>query len=141
MTRKNETTTHEEGPRAFARVLEGLNDGEAHRDLSEERFELVGKLQNEALARDAEVKGELTFKLKLKADARGRVHTSYEVKTSPPARKTSAGIMYMTKAGNLSVENERQPVLPGIRAVGPAREIGEVAEKTGVPLFHGTPER
>lgn len=31
------TEDREEGPRAFARTLEALNDGEAHRDLSDER--------------------------------------------------------------------------------------------------------
>jgi hypothetical protein len=119
------TEDREEGPRAFARVLEQLNDGEAHRDLSAELFELVGKLQDEALARDSEVKGELSLKLVFKAGPHGRVETTYEVKSTAPPRKTSRGIMYMTKAGNLSVENERQPVLPGIRAVGPARELDE----------------
>lgn len=123
-TKKNETT-QEEGPRSFARVLEGLNDGEAHRDLSDELFELVNKLQDEALARDTEVKGELIFKVTLKVGPQGRAHTTYEVKSKAPPRKTSAGIMYVTKAGNLSAENERQPVLPGIRAVGPARELDE----------------
>ena len=69
-----------------------------------------------------EVKGEFTFKLsRSKAGRTGACRRPYEVKTKAPLRKTSAGIMFMTKAGNLSVENERQPVLPGIRAVGPAR--------------------
>lgn len=119
------TEDREEGPRAFARTLEALNDGEAHRDLSDELFELVKHLQSEALNRDSEVKGELTFKLALKVGPAGRASTTYEIKTKRPPRKTSTGIMYLTKAGNLSAENERQPVLPGIRAVGPARELDE----------------
>jgi hypothetical protein len=124
-TSKAEAPGKDEGPRSFARILEGINDGEAHRDLSDELFELVKKLQSEALSRDAEVKGELTFKLALKAGPHGRVQTTYEVKSKAPPRKTSAGIMFMTKAGNLSIENERQAVLPGIRAVGPARELDD----------------
>lgn len=124
-TKATKAEAKDEGPRSFARILEGLNDGDAHRDLSDELFELVKKLQGEALARDTEVKGELMFKLALKAGPHGRVATTYEIKAKAPARKTSAGIMFMTKAGNLSLENERQPVLPGIRAVGPARELAD----------------
>lgn len=117
-------TDKEEGPRSFARIIEQLNEGDAHRDLSDELHKLVLKLQDEAYARDAEVKGELTFKLVLKAGPHGRVSTLYEVKSKAPPRKTSAGMMFLTKGGNLSVENERQVALPGIRAVAPAREVG-----------------
>lgn len=115
----------DEGPRSFARILEGLNDGDAHRDVSDELFDLVKHLKTEALARDAEVKGELNFKITLKVGPQGRASTTYEVKSKKPPRKTSAGIMYVTKGGNLSIENERQTALPGIRAVGPARELDD----------------
>lgn len=52
---EKEPEEKDEGPRSFSHILTGLNDGEAHRDLSNELFELVKKLVTEARNRDTEI--------------------------------------------------------------------------------------
>jgi hypothetical protein len=104
-----------EGPRSFARFIEALGQGDAHRQISDELFALGNSLQDESLARDVKVKGELTIKLKFVAHPNGMVATDYEVKRKDPTKSTTPGVMWLTKGGNLSSENVRQPELPGIR--------------------------
>lgn len=119
-------TTNQEGPRSFARFIESLADGAANSQLSEELFELARKLQNEAQMRDVAVKGELTLKIKLSADPMGMVGVLYDVKRKDPTRPTRVGVMWLTKGGNLSAQNPRQPELPNIRQVKAREEVREV---------------
>lgn len=118
----------DEGPRAFARFIEALADGDAHDQLSNELHELGQRLLDESLKRDVAVTGELTLKLKLKADPKGMVGIAYDIKRKDPARRTSAAVMWLTGGGNLSPTNPKQPDLPGLREVPPAqaetRDVG-----------------
>lgn len=111
-----------EGPRAFARFVEALGQGDAHREMSEELHILGNRLQDEALGRDRKVKGELVVTFKFTAHPNGMVATDYVIKRKDPTKSTTPGVMWLTKGGNLSPENVRQPELPGIREVRPAHD-------------------
>lgn len=120
-------TEKQEGPRSFARFLEQLGDGDVHQELSDELYELGRQLLTQARARLQEVKGTLTLKLKFKADPKGVVDIDHVVEVKVPKPKRAAATMFLTKGGNLSVENPRQPLLPGIREVAlPAETVREV---------------
>lgn len=106
----------EEGPRSFATLLSQLAEGRALPEMSEEFHNLVKQGNAEALAREANMKGEFTLKLKLEFTPRGIVGIAYEVKAKAPPKKTSSGHMFVTDGGNLSPKDERQLDL-GLRAV------------------------
>lgn len=119
----------EEGPRSFARFIEDVADGDAHAQLSEELFELAGKLQSEALSRDAKIKGSLSLMLKLEAQPNGMVTIAYDIKRKDPAKRTSQGVCWLTGGGNLTHKNPRQEELPHMREVKPGREAArEIAQ-------------
>ena len=67
----------EEGPRSLATFLAQLADGRALPEMSEEFHALVKAGNAEALARDANVKGEFSLKLKLDFSPRGIVGIAY----------------------------------------------------------------
>ncbi len=119
-----EQTPTQEGPRAFARWFEKLGDGQAHFDMSRALFELGGVLRQQALER-GECKGELTLKLKFKVDPHLQVITSYQVTVKEPEPSRPASMHWLTKGGNLTVENPRQTSLP-LREV--VNEHGEVVQ-------------
>jgi hypothetical protein len=122
----------DEGPRSFARFVEQAADGAVHAEVSAELHQLVTKLQDESLTRDAVVSGELSLKLSFKAQPNGVVHLGYEIKRKDPKRKTTTGIMWITPGGNLSVTNPRQTELPILREVaGGARDARDVGQARG----------
>lgn len=105
----------EEGPRSFIHFLDELGGGDAARELSEELHELGRKMLAETLTRERKCTGELTLKIKLKAEKNGLVGTTYEIKRKDPSRSTTPGVAWLTASGNLSSENPRQADLPGLR--------------------------
>lgn len=107
----------EEGPRSFLNFLAELGQGDAQRELSDELHELGKRLANESLARDAKVSGELTLKIKFKAEKNGLVSTGYEIKRKDPSRSTTPGVAWLTPGGNFTSENPRQAELPGLREI------------------------
>ena len=111
------TKKKEEGPRSFGVMISGLADGRANSQISEALHDLVKAGNAEALARDADVNGELTLKLKLKFTPRGIVGLAYDVKSKAPPKRTASAHMFVTEGGNLSPQDERQPELPNLRAV------------------------
>lgn len=121
----------DEGPRSAARFIEQAADGSLHAHLSAELFALTSRLQEEATNRDADVSGEISLKLRLKAQPNGMVHLGYEVTRKDPRPKTRTGVMWLTDGGNLSPSNPRQAELPHIREVitggggAPARDVGQ----------------
>lgn len=126
------TKKKEEGPRSFGVMISGLADGRANAQISEELHELVKAGNAEALAREADVSGELTLKLKLKFTARGIVGLTYDVKTKKPSKRTASAHMFVTDGGNLSARDERQQELPGLREVprerDELRDVHDIAE-------------
>lgn len=122
-----------EGPRSFARFIEALGEGDVHAELSQELFELGRKLLSQARARMANVKGTLVLKLKFDADPKGVVDIEHSVEVKVPKPRRAAATMWLTKGGNLSPENQRQQVLPGIREVtAPAAAPRELEDAPGV---------
>lgn len=101
-----------EGPRSFGVFLHALADGEAMAACSNELHKLVSVLQDESLEQNAELKGELRLTIKVTADPKGHVAVSYDLATKEPKPVRSSSIMWITKGGNLTVENPRQQKLP-----------------------------
>lgn len=117
----------EEGPRAFARFIEQLGDGDVHSELSEELYELGRQLLAQSRARMMDVKGTLTLKLKFKADPHGVVDIEHAIEAKVPKPKRARSTMWLTQGGNLAADNQRQPLLPGIREVAlPADAVREL---------------
>ena len=116
-------TEKEEGPRAFARFLEQLGDGEAHAELSAELHRLMETLHDQALA-TGPTKGALTLKLSFAVDPRGTVDVAYDVAVKEPKRARSKGVFWLTKGNNLTAHNPRQERLP-LREVA-APEVRDV---------------
>lgn len=131
------TKDKDEGPRSFARFIESLADGAACSELSEELFGLSNKLQDESLARNTPVKGELTLKIKLAADPRGMVAIHYDVKRKDPVRPTSAGVMWLTKGGNLTAQNPKQLELGALRQVKQREDVREVEHDADGVVLEG----
>ncbi|WP_236606454.1 hypothetical protein [Sandaracinus amylolyticus] len=98
--------------------------------MSDELFELGRRLVHETTARDRTCTGELTLKIKLKADRSGLVATSYEIKRKDPSKSTTPGFAYLTAGGNLTSENPRQAELPGLREVPGGRANSPPREPT-----------
>lgn len=120
----------EEGPRSFAHFMAVLAGGKASVQVSEDLHVLLKALQDESLTRDANVKGSLTLILKFEAAPNGVVGIGFDVKTKLPPKRTATGHMFFTEDGNLSVQDERQPELPGLREV--KREDAELREAHGL---------
>jgi len=126
-----------EGPRSFVEFLRNVGYGDALREASEELFTLNNKMQDEALARGgkAKVKGELNIKFKFTQDARGIANVTYDIVRKDPKRATGETVLFVTKSGNLQVDNPRQEKLP-LREVeggrGAARTINDDVEVRGV---------
>lgn len=113
-----------EGPRAAARFIEAIADGQCHEDLSDKINELGRALALETKTRNAASSGELALKLRFKLEPNGVTTVGYEITTKMPKAHNGTSIFWVTKGGNFVTENPRQPQLPGIREV--PRQPGEV---------------
>lgn len=103
--------TKQTGARSFAVFVRELGDGDMNSELSEELYKLGNTLQDESLARNDEVSGSLTLKLKAKCDPRGVVHFVWDVKMEPPKPKRCGASVWVNKAGNFVHENPKQKEL------------------------------
>ncbi|MGW8286200.1 MAG: hypothetical protein ACWGPR_10830 [Candidatus Deferrimicrobiaceae bacterium] len=101
-----------EGPRSFGVFLNGLADGEAMAACSHDLHELVQKLQEESVAQNKDLRGELKLSIQLIADPKGFVAVGYDIATKAPKPQRSGSMMWITRGGNLSLENPRQQKLP-----------------------------
>lgn len=97
-----------EGPRSFARFVEGVADGELHRLLSEELFKLGDQLQCDADRLNIKAKGTLTIKLNLSVDPRGVAGVEWDIDGKPPKHKHPAAQAWITPGGNFVFENPKQ---------------------------------
>ncbi len=126
--RENTMTNTPEGPRAFARFLEQLSDGDAHAELSHELHKLTTALADLANATQGRAKGTLSLKLSLSVDCKGVAAVSYDITTKEPKPSGTASVFWLTHGNNLSVENPRQPNLP-VREVKGEEDARELENK------------
>ena len=75
------------------------------------------KLEQYAITTSRKGKGVMTIKLAFTVDDRGVVQVVPDLSIKEPKPIRGEGIFWITKDGNLSPENERQPKLPGLREV------------------------
>lgn len=134
-------STKEEGPRSFASFIEQLADGAAHADFGTELFELIKKCKEEAAFRNADAKGTMSIKLGFKVAPHGAVAVEYDVASVAPKRHRMTDTLFITKGGNLSKRDERQPSLPGIRDVSAGlKNIKDPLTANGNPIDPETGE-
>ena len=130
-TEEKKKPPDEEGPRSFARVLELLDGGAAHSQLSADLQHLGITCKKEAVAQNGKVKAKLTFTLTMEVEPRDdTVALKWASKVQEPTRKTGGSIFWLTKGGNLSREAPKQLSL-SVRVVetdGEARDVGAEAD-------------
>lgn len=90
----------EEGPRSFA-----------------------NKCKTEAVTRNVNAKGAMTIKLGFDVTPHGTVTVNYDVNTVEPKRHRMTDTMFLSKGGNITTKDERQPSLPGVRDVSAPKKI------------------
>jgi hypothetical protein len=114
-----------EGPRGFAVLLQRIDDGELHEELSTTLQELTEKLTEHAERTESTAKGSITITLSLAAKANGTVSVEADVKTKEPKAKRPGSVFWVTDGNNLSSENPRQTRLPLREVAGntKAREV------------------
>lgn len=123
---KDET---DEGTRSFAFLLQQIGDGTLHGQASDELRRVVSELSALAQRVDAKVKGGLTIKLSLSAKPNGTVEVDGVVEAKlPKPRAAGQSVFWISKGGNLSVDNPRQQRLPLREVTPPPREAAIVAE-------------
>lgn len=121
-------TKKEKAPRSFAVFVQQLGDGDLNTELSDELFKLGNALQDESLARNDDVTGALTLKLKAKCDPRGVVHFVWDVKMEPPKPKRCGASVWVNKHGNFVHENPKQKELFPREIKAADAEVREVDE-------------
>ena len=107
-----------EPPRGFAVLLQQIDDGALHSEVSEALHTLNGQLAEYVSDYRQTAKGELVIRLSLAAHEDGTVKVLGEVKTKAPKKKQRGQLFWMTKGNNLSPESPRQTKLP-LREVTP----------------------
>lgn len=131
MATEDEELLDDEGPRAFARVIEQLGEGDAHMELSEAMHELVKACITHARATRDVARGKLQLTLSVAVEHKGVAGITYDVKVTEPKPRRSGGVFWVTKGGNLTVENPRQTKLPLKEVGGPdsARDVDDEQEE------------
>lgn len=117
--------TGEEGARSFAVLLQHIDDGGLHAELSAAVQSLTTTLTDQVDAMGADAKGTITVVLSLAARRNGTVDVGADVKVKAPKPKRANTLFWPTKSGNLSAENPRQVSLP-LREVAPAPKAIEI---------------
>lgn len=108
-----------EGARSFSRALEGLADGKAMHEASEEFWGLLRDISLMAKSRgpDGEAAGSMDLKLKVMVNAKGEADIGYDITTKKPKKKRLTAVAWLTKGGNLTFEVPRQLGLPNVTLV------------------------
>lgn len=109
-----------EGPRSFAVLLQQLQDGALHPELSDLMQKLVLSLMKHT-AHFGKATGELTLNLKLVMASDFTIDITDKVTVKEPKTGRPRSVMWVTPSGNLSPENPRQlPLKP--RAIETPKE-------------------
>lgn len=124
----------EEGARGFAVVLQEIEDGELHKELSARLQKLVSALTEHAYFYNSSATGKLTLSVALKCDEKGVVEIVSDVKTTEPKRKRSKSTFWATDGNNLSPSNPRQAKLPlrEVPRAGQAEVPGDATQTRSV---------
>lgn len=101
-----------EGPRGFAVLVQQIDDGVLHAELSEAVQEITSKLAEQAGHTGLTAKGALTLTLGFAAKKNGTVDIVADVKTKMPKPVRGGSVFWVTDGGNLSPSNPRQQRLP-----------------------------
>lgn len=112
----------DEGARSFGVMLAAIEGGDLHDELSRVLRETCAELSRQADHYHAKAKGALSLKLAIEVDPTGIVVVKGSVEAKTPKPKRNGQAFWLTKGGNLSVENPRQMSLP-IRAVPSAPPV------------------
>lgn len=119
------TTKRDEGPRSASVLLQHIDDGELHSELSETIQRVSTELVEIAEHASGKASGTITLTLKLAAKSNGTVAVSADVKSKTPKVVRPGSTFWLTDGGNLSPENPRQAKLPlkPVEAPAAAREL------------------
>lgn len=93
----------EEAPRAFARFVEQVCDGETHVESSAMLHKLLLALDEEAASR-GKAKGRLTLTIDLSVDPKGNADCQYDVTIKEPKKMRGSGRCWLTKGSNYTFE-------------------------------------
>lgn len=129
-----QVTPNDEGPRSFARFIEGIGEGDLVREASDMLHELTAKIHDEALARQDKVGGQFKLTIKIVCDPRGNVGLAYDVDITKPKPKRVPGIGWMTKGSNVTFVHPRQLTMP-------LREVVTSGEEIDIDTGEITPAR
>lgn len=123
------TKKKDEGPRSAAVLLQHIDDGELHAELSETIQRVSSELVEIAEHASGKASGSITLTLKLAAKSNGTVAVSADVKSKTPKVVRPGSTFWLTDGGNLSPENPRQAKLPLKPVEGPTA-VRELADET-----------
>jgi len=115
------------GPRGFAVLIQQVDEGSLHAELSTAMQELAVRLNEHANRFHRDAKGEMTLTLGMSVDAKGVVALTGSVKTKLPKAPKVSSQFWLTTEGNLTLENPRQQKL-ALREV-PAPVAASVADE------------
>lgn len=106
------TEKADEAPRGFAVLIQQIEDGECHGELSEAVQTMTQKLMDHLEKYGVDAKGSITLTLGFAARRNGTIEVQADVKAKHPKAKRAGSVFWATKGGNLSVDNPRQTRLP-----------------------------
>jgi hypothetical protein len=128
------TTTKDEGPRGFAVLLQQIDEGSLHDELSIATRDLARTLCEYANKFGRAGKGELTLTIGMSVDAKGVAAVTGAVKSKLPKVPKVSSQFFLTASSNLTLENPRQQKLP-------LREVAPPAPPRDVPVEMNAPAR
>lgn len=122
-----------EGPRSFAHIITQLGGGDVHRDLSDDLHELMRAVQDQVqhIEGSTKIRGEMSIKIKLTADAYGVCGLDVDSSIKKPKRRRPTRQAFITAGGNLTTEHPRQTELPlqEVGRRGVAQEVPDVSRE------------
>jgi hypothetical protein len=101
-----------EGPRGFAVLIQQIDEGCLHAEMSEAIQQACGDLQLLAEHMEKDAKGTVSLTLSFEVSRVGTVRVRGEVKAKTPKMRPAQSVFWLTKGNNLSPENPRQQKLP-----------------------------
>lgn len=93
--------------KTFAQLVQFLEDGDLHKELSDKLQEIHNGLRDHALAFGGKPKGQLALKLDFKLDA-GVFEIVASVSTKLPEAPRGRTVAWATETGHFSASNPRQ---------------------------------
>lgn len=100
----------------FAQVLQMIEDGRLHQQLTDDLREMVATMSDHAAEHDGKAEGEIAITIKLKLEAQ-MFELKPEVKTKAPKPKHSKTVFWATPQNLLTRTNPRQMDMFGDRPV------------------------